>query len=92
VPVELTAYDTDGQPGINVPGSAEINALKEAAANAGGSLGTSVSFTQNAGQQVAMDLTKGIMQSGSQYLSKKIRTVKIHLKAGYRLFLLTKEK
>ena len=92
IPVELTVYDTDGQPGINVPGSAEVNALKEAAANAGGSLGTSVSFTQNAGQQVAMDLTKGIMQSGSQYLSKKIRTVKIHLKAGYRLFLLTKEK
>lgn len=92
IPVELTAYDTDGQPGINVPGSAEINALKEAAANAGGSLGTSVSFTQNAGQQVAMDLTKGIMQSGSQYLSKKIRTVKIHVKAGYRLFLFTKEK
>ncbi len=91
VPVDLTVYDTDGQPGINVPGSAEVNALKEAAANAGGSLGTSVSFTQNAGQQVAMDLTKGIMQSGSQYLSKKIRTVKIHLKAGYRLFLLTKE-
>ncbi len=92
IPVELTVYDTDGQPGINVPGSAEVNALKEAAANAGGSLGTSVSFTQNAGQQVAMDLTKGLMQSGSQYLSKKIRTVKIHLKAGYRLFLLTKEK
>ncbi len=91
VPVDLTVYDTDGQPGINVPGSTEVNALKEAAANAGGSLGTSVSFTQNAGQQVAMDLTKGIMQSGSQYLSKKIRTVKIHLKAGYRLFLLTKE-
>ncbi len=91
VPVDLTVYDTDGQPGISVPGSAEVNALKEAAANAGGSLGTSVSFTQNAGQQVAMDLTKGIMQSGSQYLSKKIRTVKIHLKAGYRLFLLTKE-
>ncbi len=92
IPVELTVYDTDGQPGINVPGSTEVNALKEAAANAGGSLGTSVSFTQNAGQQVAMDLTKEIMQSGSQYLSKKIRTVKIHLKAGYRLFLLTKEK
>lgn len=92
IPVELTAYDTDGQPGINVPGSAEISALKEVAANAGGSLGTGVSFTQNAGQQVAMDLTKGLMQGGSQYLSKKIRTVKVHLKAGYRLFLFTKEK
>ncbi|MDE7375122.1 MAG: conjugative transposon protein TraM, partial [Odoribacter sp.] len=92
VPVELTVYDTDGQPGINVPGSAEISALKEVAANAGGSLGTSVSFTQNAGQQVAMDLTKGLMQGGSQYLSQKIRTVKVHLKAGYRLFLFTKEK
>lgn len=91
IPVDLTVYDTDGQPGINAPGSAETNAIKEAAANAGGSLGTSVSFTQNAGQQVAMDLTKGIMQSGSQYLSKKIRTVKIRLKAGYQVFLLTKE-
>lgn len=91
IPVDLTVYDTDGQSGINVPGSAETAALKEAVANIGGSLGTSVSLTQNAGQQVAMDLTKGVVQSGSQYLSKKIRAVKINLKAGYRLFLLTKQ-
>ena len=38
IPVELAVYDTDGQPGIFIPNSLELNAVKEVAANMGSSL------------------------------------------------------
>lgn len=37
LPVELVAYDMDGQEGLFVPNTAERTAMKEAAANIGGS-------------------------------------------------------
>ena len=91
LPVELAVYDSDGQKGLSVPSSLEQEAAKEALANIGGGLGTSILFAQSAGQQIAMDLTRGVMQGGSQYLAKKFRTVKVHLKAGYELMLYAKE-
>ena len=91
LPVELAVYDSDGQKGLSVSSSLEQEAAKEAMANIGGGLGTSISFARSAGQQVAMDITRGLMQGGSQYLAKKFRTVKVHLKAGYELMLYAKE-
>lgn len=87
-PVKLTVFDTDGQEGIYAPSSTERNAMKEAGASIGGSLGNSVSFTHSAGQQVAMDLSRGLMQAGSQYLSSKIKTAKVRLKANYNVLLM----
>lgn len=92
LPVELAVYDSDGQKGLSVPSSLEQEAAKEALANIGGGLGTSISFARSAGQQIAMDVTRGLMQGGSQYLAKKFRTVKVHLKAGYELMLYAKEQ
>ena len=87
IPVELAVYDTDGQPGIFIPNSMEINAVREVAANMGGSLGSSINISTNAGAQLASDLGKGLIQGTSQYIAKKMRTVKVHLKAGYRVML-----
>lgn len=92
LPVELAVYDSDGQKGLSVPSSLEQEAAKEAMANIGGGLGTSISFARSAGQQVAMDITRELMQGGSQYLAKKFRTVKVHLKAGYELMLYAKQQ
>lgn len=92
LPVELAVYDSDGQKGLSVPSSLEQEAAKEAMANIGAGLGTSISFAQSAGQQVAMDITRGLMQGSSQYLAKKFRTVKVHLKAGYELMLYAKQQ
>ncbi|MFR1273437.1 MAG: conjugative transposon protein TraM [Parabacteroides merdae] len=92
LPVELAVYDSDGQKGLSVPSSLEREAAKEAMANIGGGLGTSISFARSAGQQVAMDITRGLMQGGSQYLAKKFRTVKVHLKAGDPLMLYAKQQ
>ena len=92
LPVELTVYDTDGQEGIFIPGSLEINAFKEMAGNIGSNLGSSVSFNQSASQQLVSGLGKGFIQSGSQYLSKKFQTITVKLKAGYKVLLLINQE
>ena len=65
LPVELVAYDMDGQEGLFVPNTAERTAMKEAAANIGGSFGTSISFARSASQQLVMDVTRGVLGGGS---------------------------
>lgn len=82
IPVELAVYDTDGQAGIFIPGSMERSAAKEIVAGMGTSAGSSMNFSTDAGAQLAADLGKGLIQGTSQYFSKKMRTVKVHLKAG----------
>ena len=49
--------------------------------------GSSINISTNAGAQLASDLGKGLIQGTSQYIAKKMRTVKVHLKAGYRVML-----
>jgi len=92
IPVELAVYDTDGQPGIFIPNSMELNAVKEVTANMGGSLGSSINISTDAGAQLASDLGKGLVQGTSQYIAKKMRTVKVHLKAGYKVMLYQEKK
>lgn len=92
IPVELTVYDSDGQEGIYIPNSAEVSAAKEVGANLGQNLGTSVSITnQSAGDQLLSELGKGAIQGVSQYISKKMREEKVHLKSGYNLMLYQKK-
>ncbi|GGK19133.1 conjugative transposon protein TraM [Parabacteroides faecis] len=88
IPVELLVYDLDGGQGISVPGSEEINAVKEIAANMGSGMGSSITITDDAGSQLLADLGRSAIQGASQYVSKKMRTVKITLKAGYQVLLL----
>ena len=87
----LDVYDVDGQRGIAIPPSMEANALREVAANTGSSVGTSITFSQSAGQQIAADVGRGVVQGTSQYIAKKMRVIKIHLKAGHQIFLLPKD-
>ena len=92
IPVELAVFDMDGQKGLSVPSSMEQEAFNEAMANIGSGLGTSISFARSAGQQVAMDVTRGLLQGTSGYLAKKFRTVKVKLKAGYKVMLYAKQQ
>jgi conjugative transposon TraM protein len=89
IPVEITVYDTDGQCGIFIPDAKEINAAKEVAANMGTNAGTSISLSSDAGEQFAADMGRNLIQGASQFFSKKIREIKVHLKAGYRVYLLS---
>ncbi|MBO4500237.1 MAG: conjugative transposon protein TraM [Bacteroidaceae bacterium] len=92
IPVELSVYDTDGQEGIFIPNSMEVSAAKEVAANMGGSMGSSINISSDAKAQLVSDVGKGLIQGTSQYVAKKMRTVKVHLKAGYQVLLYQKEK
>lgn len=87
IPVELEVYDADGQQGILIPNSMEYDAVREIAANMGTSMNSSINISTDAGAQIASDLGKGVIQGVSGYISKKMRTVKITLKAGHRLLL-----
>ena len=91
IPVELSVYDTDGQEGIFIPNSMEVSAAKEVAANMGGSMGSSINISSDAKAQLASDVGKGLIQGTSQYVAKKMRTIKVHLKAGYQVLLYQKE-
>lgn len=92
IPVELATYDVDGQKGIFVPGSETRNAAKDAVGTVSESMGNSVSLAQSAGQQVVMDLTRGVMQGGTRLIAGQVRTVKVTLKAGYKVLLVTKKQ
>jgi conjugative transposon TraM protein len=91
IPVELTVYDTDGQQGIFVPDTKEVNAVKEVVANMGTSAGTSINLSSDAGEQFATDMGRNAIQGVSQFFSKKMHEVKVNLKAGYKVFLMNKE-
>jgi conjugative transposon TraM protein len=90
IPVDITIYDLDGQQGLFVPYSPEMNALTEMASNMAQISGTSLMLTQSAGQQIAADLSRGVVQGVSGYFAKKIRTPKVTLKAGHQVFLISK--
>lgn len=85
--VDLHVFDSDGQEGINIPQSMESDALHEIGANMGSTMGSSINISTNIGAQIASDVGRGLINGVSQYLTKKMRTVKIHLKAGYRVML-----
>lgn len=85
--VELKVYDSDGQEGINIPNSMETDALHEIGANMGSTMGSSINISTDAGAQIASDAGRGLINGVSQYLTKKMRTVKVHLKSGYRVML-----
>ena len=89
IPVKLSAYDLDGQEGIYIPGAEQISALKEVGANIGGSVGTSFTFASSAKDQIISEAARGVMQGASQLLQKKLRTLQVTLKGGYRLFLVS---
>ncbi len=91
IPMDITIYDLDGQQGLYVPYSPEMNAVKDIAGNMGQTSGTSVMLTQSAQQQIAADLARGVIQGVSGYFSKKVKTQKVTLKAGYQVFLVSKK-
>ena len=91
IPVTIIVYGLDGQEGLFVPYSPEMSAFKEMAANMGQTSGSGIMMTNSAGQQIAGDLSRGLVQGVSGYFSKKMRTPKVTLKAGHQVFLVSKK-
>lgn len=90
IPVQLSVYDTDGQQGLFIPGSTDVNAIKEITASMGRDAGTSINISQGntAVQQLTADAGRSFIQGTSQFVSKKIRSSKVSLKAGHRVLLI----
>lgn len=86
-PLKLLAYDTDGQEGVFIPQLEDLSAVKEMGANIGNSMGTSFTFANSAKDQIISEVARGIMQGANGLLQKKLRTIKVTLKSGYKLFL-----
>lgn len=89
-PVEINIYDNDGQLGLYVPYSPEQNTVSDVVANMSQASGTSIMMTQSAGQQVAADLSRGIVQGLSGYFQKRVRQLKVTVKAGHQVLLVPK--
>ncbi len=89
IPVELVVHDKDGQRGLYVPVSTERNAAKDAAGAMANSFGTGITISRDAKQQVAMDLARSAITGGTQYVSSKIREIRITLKPEYRVLLIS---
>ena len=91
LPIELNIYGLDGQQGLAVPYSPERTAMTDMAANMGQTSGSSIMLSTSAGQQIAGDLSRGLVQGVSNYFSKKIKTPKVTLKAGLQVLLVSKK-
>ncbi|WP_343607881.1 conjugative transposon protein TraM [Chryseobacterium oranimense] len=89
-PVEINVYDNDGQPGLNVAYSPEQKAVNDMVANMSQTSGTNIMMTQSAGQQIASDLSRGVIQGVSGYFQKKVRQQKVTVKAGHQILLVPK--
>jgi conjugative transposon TraM protein len=82
LPVALEVYDLDGLEGIYIPGSINRDVSKESADQAMSSLGI-FSLDPSLGAQAA---NAGI-QTAKSLMSKKIKLVKVTIKAGYLVLL-----
>lgn len=88
--VDINIYDNDGQPGLNVPYTPQQNAVNDIVGNMSQTSGTNIMMTQSAGQQIASDLTRGVVQGVSGYFQKKVRMTKVTVKAGHQVLLIAK--
>lgn len=92
LPVDMAVYDLDGIAGIAVPGSMELDAVKETAASIGQNMGSGMTITSSVGDQIIGGAIKGVIQGASSLVSRKTRVVKVTLKENYKVLLLPKKK
>jgi conjugative transposon TraM protein len=86
-PVELAVYDLDGIEGIYIPGAINRDVAKASADRSIQTLGVA-SLTDSWGAQAA---GMGI-EAAKSLLSKKVKLIKVMLKAGYRVLLYDKKQ
>jgi len=81
-PVSLQVYDMDGLLGIHIPGAITRDVAKESADQGISSMGLNTLDPSLAGQAA----TAGI-EAAKTLISRKIRLVRVSVKAGYRVLL-----
>jgi conjugative transposon TraM protein len=81
-PVSLQVYDMDGLPGIHIPGAITRDVAKESADQGISSMGLTALDPSLAGQAA----TAGI-EAAKTLISRKIKLVRVSVKAGYQVLL-----
>ena len=82
MPVSLNIFDMDGLEGIYVPGSVTSDAGKQSADQATSGIGIA-----SLGPSLAAQAASAGLQAAKTLLSKKIKLVRVTLKAGYHVLL-----
>ncbi|MBN8788975.1 MAG: conjugative transposon protein TraM [Terrimonas sp.] len=83
LPVKLKLYDIDGMEGIYIPGSIERDVSKQA----GGNALQSIDLMNTINPSLEMQAASLGIQTAKSLLSKKVKLVKVHVKAGYQVLL-----
>ena len=81
-PVSLEVFDADGLPGISVPGSVNRDSGKESAGQAVSALGLATLDPSLAAQATGVGI-----QVAKALLNRKIKLVRVSIRAGYQVFL-----
>jgi conjugative transposon TraM protein len=82
LPVSLTVFDLDGLPGLFVPGAITRDVAQQSADQSLSTLGLG-SFNPSIGAQAA----NAGLQAAKNLLSRKVKQVKVTVKAGYAVLL-----
>jgi conjugative transposon TraM protein len=82
LPVSLEAFDLDGLTGISIPGSMNRDVAKQSGDQAIGALGLTT-LDPSLGAQAA----GASIQAAKSLISRKVKLVKVTIKAGYRVLL-----
>ena len=96
--VNLDVYDTDGMLGLNLPGSMEMEAVREIASDVANALGTSATNSAilqtqtSASEQLKTDVGRGLLQGTSRYVGRKLQEIKITVQDKHKVYLLPKNQ
>jgi conjugative transposon TraM protein len=91
--VALEVFDSDGQRGLYVPGSMEMETIREVGAEVAHSVGStagqqlSMFQQQSAMEQIKADVGRGTVQGVFRFLGKKLQEVKVMVQDKHRVFL-----
>jgi len=84
-PVKLEVYDADGLSGIHIPGNISRDVIKQSTDNSLSSVGLS-----SLDPSIAAQATATGINTAKSLLSKKVKLVRVTVKAGYKIFLQNK--
>jgi conjugative transposon TraM protein len=96
--VNLEVYDTDGMLGLYLPGSMEMETIREIGTNVANALGASATNSAifqsqpSASEQLKTDVGRGLIQGTFKYAGRKLQTIKITVQDKHNVYLLPKNQ
>lgn len=95
-PVQMVAFDIDGQQGLYIPNLSEKNLLARQLVQSGSRpfqggtfFNSGQSVGQQVGQQVAMQATQSAMQGVTNFARSKLASPKVSVRPNYKLLLMS---